>query len=109
NLLATFESSSASPSLLLADKLSQSELLTFKVAIPVESLKSGEKGLDKNMVKALKGDKFPSIEFRLTDKHLLPNSPDKGVNHLTSNGVLSIAGKENTVQLDSDFEDLPEG
>jgi len=100
---------SKNPASSLVEKLSQSDVLTFKVTIPVENLKSGEKGLDKNMYKALKSHDFPTIEFRLTDKKLLPISATTGVNKLTSNGVLSIAGKENPIQIDSQYEILPEG
>ena len=75
----------------------------------MDGLKSGEKGLDKNMYKALNADQFPSIEFRLTDEYLLVNSSATGAHQLASTGVLSVAGKENAIQLNSQFETLPNG
>jgi polyisoprenoid-binding protein YceI len=61
------------------------------------------------MYKALKAEKFPNIEFRLSDTHLLPALIKEGVNQLTSNGVLTIAGKENVIKMDAQFELLPDG
>src|SRR5689334_21280185 len=72
----------------LATRLAESDISSFTVTIPVAYLKSGEKGLDKNMHKALKSEKFPTIEFRLSDKRLLPASVKEGTIQLKSNGVL---------------------
>jgi polyisoprenoid-binding protein YceI len=108
-LEASFQPSVAGSSASLVDRLSQAEVVAFKLTIPVESLKSGEKGLDKNLVKALKGATFPSIQFRLTDKHLLVGLPSNAASKLTSTGLLTIAGTENEVKIESQIESIPEG
>jgi polyisoprenoid-binding protein YceI len=107
NLQTVFQPLSTNPSLSFDEKLFQAKVLVFKVTIPVTGLKSGEKGLDKNMYKALNAAQFPSIEFRLTDEYLLVNSSGTGLHQLASTGVLSVAGKENAIQLNSQFEVLP--
>jgi len=107
DLQADFQPLGAASS--VGETLSQSEVQTFKVTIPVTGLKSGEKGLDKNLYKALKEDTSPSIQFQLSDKRLLSGLPAAGIHQLTSNGVLTIAGKENAIQIDSQFELLPTG
>lgn len=70
--------------------------------IPVRTLNSGEKGLDNNMYKAMKADKYPNIEFKLTSAKAVPaaNSAEKGVPFRTT-GYLTIAGKQKEVRKDA--------
>jgi polyisoprenoid-binding protein YceI len=65
----------------------------LEVTVPVESLKSGEKRLDKNLYAALKAAEFPEIRFRLEGYAMDPSGA------VTAQGRLSIAGKENPVEL----------
>jgi len=38
---------------------------TFQLMVPVDKLSSGERGLDENMHKALKGNQYKQIRFRM--------------------------------------------
>lgn len=64
----------------------------FEIAIPAASLKSPKDGIDKNMHKALKTDKFADITFRLT-------SLEKSGAGLRALGTLTIAGVSKEIVL----------
>jgi polyisoprenoid-binding protein YceI len=66
----------------------------FEIAIPSASLSSPKAGLDKNMWKALKTDKFDTITFAL--KRLEPGAAP---NAFKAVGTLRIAGVEREVAL----------
>jgi len=66
----------------------------FEIAIPAASLSSPKAGLDKNMWKALKTDKFDTITFAL--KRLEPGAAP---NAFKAVGTLRIAGVEREVAL----------
>lgn len=68
-------------------------LEAFDVTIPVATLKSGKDGLDKNMYKAMKSDKFAEITFKA--KSVATTAT--GVRAL---GALTIAGVTKDVTLD---------
>ena len=68
-------------------------LETFEIAILAASLKSPKDGIDKNMHKALKADKFAEITFRMKS---LENR-GTGVRAL---GTLTIAGVSKDIVLD---------
>ena len=71
--------------LLRADALSPVTL-----EIPVASLKSGEKGLDENLRRALHAEKFPTIVFTVTSVQAAPGgAPELS---LALQGKLSVAG-----------------
>ncbi len=65
----------------------------FEVAIPSVSLKSPKDGIDKNMHKALKADKFAEITFRT-------RSIAKNGAGLRATGTLTIAGVSKDVTFD---------
>lgn len=65
----------------------------FEIAIPSVSLKSTKDGLDKNMYKALKTDKFANIVFRA-------ESIEKTANGVRVAGALTIAGVSKDVTVD---------
>ena len=44
---------------------------TFHLVVPVDKLSSGEKGLDANMRKALKGDRYKQIRFQMDSYDVL--------------------------------------
>jgi polyisoprenoid-binding protein YceI len=69
-------------------------LEAFEIAIPAASLSSPKAGLDKNMWKALKTDKFDTITFAL--KRLEPGAAP---NALKAIGTLRIAGVDREVTL----------
>jgi polyisoprenoid-binding protein YceI len=68
-------------------------LQAFEIAIPAARLASDKEGLDKNMHKALKVDKFPEITFRL-------NRFDPRGKAYRAIGTLKIAGVEREVAFD---------
>ena len=49
---------------------------TFHLFVPVDQLSSGEKGLDANMRKALKGDQYREIQFQM-DSYEVVGPPGK--------------------------------
>ena len=65
----------------------------FEIAIPAASLKSEKDGLDKNMYKALKTDKFAEIAFRA-------KSVEKTAKGVRAVGTLTIAGVAKDVAID---------
>ena len=65
----------------------------FEVTIPVTTLKSGKDGLDKNMYKALKRDKFADITFAA-------KAIEKTGSGLRARGSLTIAGVTKDITFD---------
>ncbi len=65
----------------------------FEIAIPAATLASDKEGLDKNMHKALKTDKFADITFRM-------KSLEKNGAGLRALGTLTIAGVTKDITLD---------
>src|SRR5208282_1183291 len=73
----------------------------LRVVVPVDQLRSGEKGLDKNMVKALKGADYPNIVFKMDSyKIIVDTVPAK----ISATGTLSIAGVEKSITLNADVK-----
>ena len=70
----------------------------FEVVVPVKGLKSGESGLDKNLVKALKADRAPAIDFLLTQYKAQPAAADGSI-PFEATGLLSIAGVQKEITL----------
>jgi polyisoprenoid-binding protein YceI len=68
---------------------------SFEIVIPVATLTSPRRGLDKNMYKALKSDQHKDITFRL--KGLTPKA---AAGAFTAAGVLRVAGVDRDVTLD---------
>jgi polyisoprenoid-binding protein YceI len=58
--------------------------------VPVETLKSGTKGLNKNAYKALKSDTYPSIAFSSNNAVIHPNGANSYL--MSVEGKLTIAG-----------------
>jgi polyisoprenoid-binding protein YceI len=79
----------------------------FEVDIPVNGLKSGESGLDKNMYKALKSNSTPQIQFVLTHYETSPAAAD-GSLPFKATGSLSIAGTQKEVVLTGTAHPVPE-
>ncbi len=78
------------------DAILQPEALeTFEVSVPVNTLKSGKDGLDKNMYKALKAPGIPNITFRATR---LQAGAAAGT--LKATGLLKVAGVEREITFD---------
>lgn len=67
------------------------------VRVPVKGLKSAHKGLDKNLVEALKGADHPDIVFTLTAYRA-------EAGRVSADGVLEVAGSTRAVSLAARLE-----
>jgi hypothetical protein len=71
---------------------------TFQLIVPVAQLSSGEHGLDDNMRKALKGDRFKEIRFQMDSYDVAPPSAGPAI-AVTLHGRLSLAGVERKIDV----------
>jgi hypothetical protein len=92
-----------------ATKLSEVKqpLKTVELIIPVKSIKCGSGGLEDNMYKTLKADKFPDIRYVLST-YEIPSSSDDGVT-LQSIGTLTVAGQPKTIAMSIKAERQADG
>jgi hypothetical protein len=81
----------------------------LELTIPVARLESGEKGLDKNLQKALKASEHPTITFRLAGYELPECKPAAASCKLKANGKLAIAGVEKDASLEGDVSFVADG
>ncbi len=82
---------------------------SFELAIQVTALSSGESGLDENLRKALKADKNPTIDFRMTSYDVTAPSAPGGAAALKLKGDLRVAGVVRTVEIDADVKSVAGG
>jgi len=73
-------------------------LKTVDVVIPVKSLSCGNSGLEKNMLKTLKADKYPEIRYQLTTYQIAGAQTDDAIT-LQAVGTLTIAGQQKTIEM----------
>jgi len=73
-------------------------LKTVDVVIPVKSLSCGSEGLEKNMFKTLKADKYPEIRYQLSTYQIAGAAMDNGVT-LQAVGTLTIAGQQKSIEM----------
>jgi hypothetical protein len=71
---------------------------TFHLFVPVDTLSSGEKGLDTNMRKALKSDRYKQIRFQM-DSYDILGPPGTAALTVTLHGRLSLAGVERKIDV----------
>ena len=64
--------------------------------MPVNGLASGEKGLDANMQKALKGDRYKDIRFRMESYEVAAPVVGATTFKVVLHGRLSLAGSSGT-------------
>jgi polyisoprenoid-binding protein YceI len=77
------------------------------VKVPVKALKCGHGGMDENMYKALKADSDPQISYILASFE--PANEEATEFTLKTVGTLTIAGKENKLEMDVAAVRLPDG
>ena len=83
-------------------------LKRVEVKIPVRSLKCNHGGMDGNVYKALKADDDPEISYIMASFDAAPSEgADSFVVHAA--GTLTIAGKENKIDMDVTATRLPDG
>lgn len=81
----------------LASAVAAGAVKSMEVRVPVAALSSGEKGLDKNMRKAMKAEEFPTVVYRMTE-YKLAKAADGTLTAATT-GQLTIAGKTKSVPM----------
>jgi len=84
-------------------------LKTFEVVIPVKSLTCGSKGLENNMRKTLKADLYPDIRYELSTYQIPSTSLTDNGFTLQTIGKVTVAGKQNTIEMPIKAERLPDG
>jgi YceI-like protein len=72
---------------------------TFQLTVPVDKLSSGEKGLDENMRKALKGGQYKQIRFQMDSYEVLAPPGGGAAFTLEMHGRLSLAGVERKIDV----------
>jgi hypothetical protein len=72
---------------------------TFQLRVPVDQLTSGEKGLDQNMRKALKGSQYRQIRFQMDSYDVTAPPPGGPAFAVMLHGRLSLAGVERKVDV----------
>jgi hypothetical protein len=70
-------------------------------AVPIDTFKSKDSGLDKNAYQALKASDDPEIKFLLTSETLKPGM-DAGTFIMTAKGSLTVAGQTAPITLTAD-------
>jgi polyisoprenoid-binding protein YceI len=73
-------------------------LRSIEVVIPVKSLSCGNKGLEENMFKALKADKYPEIRYELSTYQVAGAATDDAMT-LQAVGTLTVAGQQKTIEM----------
>ena len=83
-----------------------------RAEIPVRSLKSNKKGMDKRMYKALKAEKHAAISYRLQEARVKDRGSrtdaDASVSVLATRGELTIAGVSRTLEMHVKMERIEE-
>src|SRR5207237_158837 len=65
-------------------------------------LKSGEKGLDKNLYKTLQAQTYPNIVFHLSSYRVGASTESPSAYHVTTQGTLEIAGHSQPVEVQAE-------
>lgn len=74
-------------------------LKTVQIVIPVKSITCGSKGLEENMYKALKANKYPEIRYELSTYEILSGTATDNGFTLQATGKLTVAGQQKTIQM----------
>jgi len=85
----------------LAKALKSGQVGAMSLAVPLDTFKSRESGLDDNADKALKAKENPEIQFELK-KAKLKAGTTEGTYVLTATGTLTIAGESKPITLTGD-------
>jgi hypothetical protein len=103
----TFQLAEGAPASLV-DAIKASKIKSLDVKIPVAGLKSGESGLDKNLRKAMKAEKFPDIVYHL-DHYETAKGASDGTMTAKTEGKLTIADVTKPAAIDVEFRLGPDG
>jgi len=72
-------------------------LTGLTLTVPLETMRSGKSGLDKNMLKALRATEFPEIRFEMKEARIGTARGD--TLPVTADGTLKVAGQERAVSV----------
>ncbi len=86
-----------------ADTIHDGKLAVLNVVVGTKSLKSGKEGLDKRMIEALKGDKYPEINFKLANYEIAASTASDQPSLVKASGGLAIAGERKDVVLEANI------
>lgn len=97
----TFDPAAAKPAnaAALLECIRSGAVRAVRVRVPVASLHSEKEGLDKNLRKAMKAERFPEVRFALGTHTLGPAAGDSAAIH--AQGTLTIIGNERAAALDA--------
>lgn len=79
-----------------------------EVKVPVRSLKCGHGAMDNNLYKALNADASPNVSYILATLEAVPGDGSDSFTVKTV-GTLTVAGKENKLEMDVVATRLPDG
>lgn len=82
----------------LEEAVKSGRVRDLRLAVPVDRLRSGESGLDKNMLRALKGADHPEIVFKMEGYKI---AGDSGRAKISASGTLSIAGVDRPAEIEA--------
>lgn len=91
------EKQSGSMSILLSEE-GNLTISSLAVSVEAESLKSHKSGMDKNTYKALKTDKYKSIDFKMVSVKQIKDLGNSSF-QVTVSGKLTITGTTKTIDL----------
>jgi polyisoprenoid-binding protein YceI len=89
------------------DSIKSSTVKGMELTVDVTGLKSGEKGLDKNMYAAMNADKYPTVTYKLT-KYTLDTPSTMTTQMAKTEGELTISGQTKTIAMDVELTTLPD-
>ncbi len=93
----------------LVDLILKKKIHNLTVTVPVEGLKSGEDGMDKNAYGCLRAKDFPDIVFRMNNYTVKAFPGEPNTYAILAWGKMKIGGQERDVTLDATLINGPEG
>jgi hypothetical protein len=107
--LHRYSAAAATPPLDLERLIREHFVKSFALVVPVDQLSSGEKALDENMRKALKGARYKDIRFRMDSYDVRMPSPTAAAFGITLHGRMSLAGVERRIDVAATCVQVGEG
>ncbi len=100
-VMMTFQPADGAPPS-LSEAIKASKIKGMDVTIPINGLKSGDSGLDRNLRRAMKAKTFPDVVYHL-DSYETAKGADDGLLTAKTKGTLKIAGQTGPATMDVEF------